>query len=79
MFLPWVGEGDVLIFALGRSVWGINCGVTALMCQPGAAEVTPVGDHVPVTPHHMPKHQPHKGTRGALAQMSLKKKNKDLG
>lgn len=49
------------------------------MCQPGAAEVTPAGDHVPVTPHHMPKHQPHKGARGALAQMSLKKKNKDLG
>lgn len=61
----------------------MNCRVTALMgensVQAGAAEVTPGGDHVPVTPHHMLKHQPHRGARGALAQMCLRKKNKDLG
>lgn len=63
---------------------GISCGVTALVCKQavgaaGAAEVTPGGDHGPVTPHHMPEHQPHKGARGALAQMGVRRKNKDLG
>lgn len=33
VFLPWVGEGMSLPLLLGRGGFGINCGVTALMCK----------------------------------------------
>lgn len=77
-------EGMSLPLLLGGSELGINCGVTALMCKQavsaaGGCRGDLCGDHVPVRPHHMPKHQSHKGARGALAQMCFRKKNKDLG